>query len=1058
MPPPMGTLQKQFFRMNFGQGLEQKSDAKMLSDGRMLVLQNAKFIQNNRLSKRDGFASVGATDSSVNKIQRMGYFVNQVVGWGDTASSGPRGFYTYNRSLTTAGFSLHSSSFNDCQILITKVGPGGDGLSTYAQVQTDSAITNGCKIYAIRNNSLFANSFYGQRRIVDAATGAELLGLTNLTVGANAGFIRATACGNFLWAGGYSNFISSYTNCQLLFSTFDTTSAFAVSSYTLTSATVSSGVAGAVTFNNPWDWASYLLPSPYVFSAYITTLNRIQITKHNPNGSTVSTTQYTSANPIASVGMIQPCPGTTTTKVRFAFVDTSNVLTIVGTDPSSLAFNPIASYTLTGRPTPYLITGQEKSDLLSYIVYTNSSTTIQNGTPQVTLESFMVNSSNTILAGMTPGNNTQLYAAAVGKPIYVNDSNIYVPAFLPSHLQGQYILYNYTGNETTASPGPYMAARFLAGQAMGDSALYATGSYVPKVASNANYLGGNKFSNCLNYIIRQVGDAGGIWQIPAAADITYDFTYTNAYRTATINNQQIIGGGFNAGYDGADLYDVGFVNYPENLSLVASTTTATWVPGLAAGVYQYIATWEWTDNNGNIHRSETSVPATVTVPVNLTSYNYVTPTIGVMLATSIRKRSPLVALWRTTVNASPPIYYRTGSYIVNPVYAINNSSYNVALPQDGNNDSLITSNEILYTQGGVADNFTIDGTSVICAGPDRLFAADPTTVGLIHVGKGVTPTVGMSFFSGVNINIPSATGPITNMLYMDTSLIVFTASAIYAVQGQGPTDNGGSNSLTQPQLITADVGCDNVHCAAVYPDGILFKSIKGYFRLGRDLSFDASQNYIGEAVEGFNSYSCLRAVLRAPLNQVRFLLSDNATILAYDYFFKKWSQILTSATDMVQTLTDFYVSAATPANGGLAGKETVGTFTDVMTASTGIPFLITTGWVALNSLQGVQRVFRIRLLGDSKSSHTLKVELAYDYEGGDSPTFAETHTNSSSNITTGSSAWQCEVFPLRQKCQSVCVRISDVTPTGESFDLTDMEFEIGVIAGRRFPLAAAKGF
>lgn len=55
------------------------------------------------------------------------------------------------------------------------------------------------------------------------------------------------------------------------------------------------------------------------------------------------------------------------------------------------------------------------------------------------------------------------------------------------------------------------------------------------------------------------------------------------------------------------------------------------------------------------------------------------------------------------------------------------------------------------------------------------------------------------------------------MLYMDASLIIFKARSIYVMTGQGPTSNGQNNSYSQPQLITADVGCDNVHRSYAIP-------------------------------------------------------------------------------------------------------------------------------------------------------------------------------------------------------------------------------------------------
>jgi hypothetical protein len=45
---------------------------------------------------------------------------------------------------------------------------------------------------------------------------------------------------------------------------------------------------------------------------------------------------------------------------------------------------------------------------------------------------------------------------------------------------------------------------------------------------------------------------------------------------------------------------------------------------------------------------------------------------------------------------------------------------------------------------------------------------------------------------------------------------------------------------------------------------------------------------------------------------------------------------------------------------------------------------------------------------------------------------------------------------LRQKCEAIRFYISD-DATGEGYDLTDFELEVGFIPGRRFPLAAEKG-
>lgn len=91
-------------------------------------------------------------------------------------------------------------------------------------------------------------------------------------------------------------------------------------------------------------------------------------------------------------------------------------------------------------------------------------------------------------------------------------------------------------------------------------------------------------------------------------------------------------------------------------------------------------------------------------------------------------------------------------------------------------------------------------------------------------------------------------------------------------------------------------------------------------------------------------------------------------------------------------------------------------------------------------------------MGDFKSISTLKVQIAYD----DVPTIVDTFTISSANATFNNSVFQFECFPSNQKCESIQITISEVTPTGESFDLTDMEIVFAMQPDRRFPLNSNK--
>lgn len=1020
-------LQKQTFRVNFGLGLDTKTDPKVLSSGKMTVLQNCQFINGNRISKRNGFSAVGAATSSFTGISRIDSFRGSVFAFGEDPLGGPPSVLYYDQRQASPAYGSQFPSLSDCTVKTVPVSQG------FVDVRNcDLAYANGFTIYAAgdrTNNGVFI-------KILNETSGEVIRqfytsSLTNAQV-------RCLAINNSLLVG--INCANGNINVQ----SFDTTNAFASVSTTYANA--------ASTSSLPWDWTAHTISGTSVgFLAYNSALsNVVRIAKIGPNGSNIANTVFTSATTVGvAICCVQPAPSTTSGTFKLIFGDSNQNLRGVSYNTNlTVGFSTVSSYTPTAGTsgTIRIITAQDNSGQSACAVYNTAAT--NNNYGLATVKSTMNSSGTFTLAANAPIMQHAIYS----KPIYSSDSNSYFWCIYPSSIQGQYAMvqdvlgYNQYGiNGGGASFLP--SARILEGSAIGDlQVVNTTGFFGVSLASGCYNVSSSVYiSSAKNVDAANSVGSSGIVDNSGQLKLTSDFTKRNNHQSIEINNQKIFSGGFLSLYDKNGLSELGFFTFPEYLSGVASNGSGT----MTAGVYQYVCIYEWTDNLGNLHRSETSVPFSVTVSgtqnqVLLTNQPGAATSGPPLTAKSLLflSNNPVSTSWyRTTNAANPQIFYRVGSSVFN--------SFTDTIP-----DSVLASGSILYTQGGIADNFTVDGASAICAGNDRVYAADPTDNGIIRVGKPINNMEGISFFSGISVQIPSDDGPITAMIYMDDSLVVFKQRSIYALHGNGPTSNGQNSGYSPIQKISGDVGCDGPTAAVLYPDGIMFKSAKGYFKLGRDFSFSAQSNYIGAEVESFNSFSCNRALLREALNEVRFCLSDNQTILVYNYYFGQWSTIQTSVTDMTESDGNFYISSPTPSVGSPVGLETVGTFTDAMLSPNTYGFTIQTGWLALNQLQGCQRIYRVRLLGDFKSTHTLQVQVAYDYES----SFNETHTITSANITTGSSAYQCELFPLRQKCEAIRLKISDTSITGESFDLTDMEVEVGVMPGRRFPLASGKAF
>lgn len=88
---------------------------------------------------------------------------------------------------------------------------------------------------------------------------------------------------------------------------------------------------------------------------------------------------------------------------------------------------------------------------------------------------------------------------------------------------------------------------------------------------------------------------------------TVSFKFAQPILNAEIGNQLHSSGGIISAYDSQNINELGFNLYPENI-----TANTTYGGGnLYDGKYQYVALYEWTDSQGQIHRSAPSVPVDV---------------------------------------------------------------------------------------------------------------------------------------------------------------------------------------------------------------------------------------------------------------------------------------------------------------------------------------------------------------------------------------------------------------------------------------------------------------
>lgn len=190
----------------------------------------------------------------------------------------------------------------------------------------------------------------------------------------------------------------------------------------------------------------------------------------------------------------------------------------------------------------------------------------------------------------------------------------------------------------------------------------------------------------------------------------------------------------------------------------------------------------------------------------------------------------------------------------------------------------------LYTESGELENLPPPPASFIARNNNRLFVINSEDPQELWFSKFNYGNNAISFNDSLTRRL-NGFGSIRTVSPLDDKVVLHTKASIHWFSGDGPLDTGEQDTFTDINLITSDVGCDEPDSLVQMPEGIMFKSPKGLYKLGRDLSVE----YVGAPVEEYNSNSVTSATLLADKNQIRFTSSGTNPTLVYDYYLKQWS-------------------------------------------------------------------------------------------------------------------------------------------------------------------------
>lgn len=645
--------------------------------------------------------------------------------------------------------------------------------------------------------------------------------------------------------------------------------------------------------------------------------------------------------------------------------------------------------------------------------------------------------------------NTISYSGTVSSPIvlkrsvglgskaFIVNSKVYLQTNYAGSLQPTYFLIDEQGNEvakTAYSNGP----------------TYAVTQVLPQVnVTNQTARMGYLFKDLLAPVNKAMNApaVNGVYSQTGINLATYVFN-SGAIATSELAGSLHITGGILWQYDGVKPVEHGFFLYPEDLLATPGSGGS-----MSAQTYFYQWTYEWTDAGGNLNRSAPSIPYEITLTSGQNKVVVDVPTLRLTYKDAPNDVRLVGYRW----SQAQQVFYQITS-ISAPV--LNNTTVDFIAYTDTLADSSIIGNTILYTTGGVLENIQAPSSTVSTLYKSRLFLVDAEDQNLLWYSKQVienTP-VEMTDLQTIYVAPTTAaqgnTGPITALSAMDDKLIIFKKDAIYYLTGNGPDVTGANNDFSDPTYITGTVGCANQNSLVIMPQGLMFQSDKGIWLLGRDLS----TQYIGSAVQNFNTQGVLSAIVIPGTNTVRFTMSGGTTLM-YDYYFGQWGEfrgIPGISSTLYQGLHTFINKY------GEVLQESVGKYLDG-----GKPVLMsfTTAWAKFAGLQGFQRAYFFYLLGIYASPHTLTLTIAYDYNPnptqqvniqptnfsgfyGDDPLYGDQTPYGGEGTVE-----QWRVFLQQQKCQSVQISLSENfdstlgTSSGAGLTLSGINLVYGVKKG-----------
>ena len=618
-------------------------------------------------------------------------------------------------------------------------------------------------------------------------------------------------------------------------------------------------------------------------------------------------------------------------------------------------------------------------------------------------------------------------------------------------LYSKAFLHNGVGYVAVAHESTLQATYFVLnedGIAVGKQQYTNAGGLTSRtILANVTQIGEVYFWAILKKI-RIVSENATIFTPLGVMKTSIDFSNADIFTSKQIGNNLLVVGGVLSLYDGEPIVEHGFLLYPENQTVTPSGTGGS----LDNGFYTVYILYEWTDQFGQIHRSQPSVASVVEVTGigGNGSIDVEVPTLRITRKDGVNRTNISVVGYVTETDGTTA--YRFTS-IVSPIY----NDVTVDSVSLGTITDVSSSNEILYTTGGVLPNSPAPACSVIEVFKNRVWLAGLEETGQVYYSKENKKGEPSEFTPEFNKSIENDGGDVIGLAVIDDKILAFKSERFYFTYGDGPNNTNTLGGFAEFENSNSDIGLEVANSIAAMPRGIILKTKKGFYYLDSSLT----PQYVGADVEAYNNLNVTSAVLLSGLNEARFTTSDG-DMLIYNYYYGRWS---TSTGRKALAAVLFGSDHVILKTNGKILIENQDVFKD---GEKSYRMRFITGWINLTGVNAFKRIYELMLVGNYKSPHKFRIKVGYDYsdswehEGVYDPDTnfpVEVYGQSSPYGQDGSlyggvsNGYIIRVKMKRQKCAAVRICVEELTTTAtegsqEAFSFSDIGVLVGLKRGQ----------